>query len=188
LLRTRLLTSPHVRLLWSWLILSISPVQSHPVRSPCPDRPSCASAHACRARNSGDMSTRTWMRATKGMQPDSAGVRVALCLFRHCCKKYGQRCNEERNGNPKQNFGYDLNHRAAAPSVVGAPINAGLHLRSNPNAYTDRKPSRFSGKLDRLPYTAMSGLFHLQSRLSNPPVGALRRRVIGSELSRRMEA
>ncbi|MEG7613880.1 hypothetical protein U2053_14650, partial [Listeria monocytogenes] len=33
LLRTRLLTSPHVRLLWSWLILSISPVQSQPVRS-----------------------------------------------------------------------------------------------------------------------------------------------------------
>ena len=33
LLRTRLLTSPHVRLLRSWLILSISPVQSQPVRS-----------------------------------------------------------------------------------------------------------------------------------------------------------
>ncbi|MCJ2054046.1 transposase, partial [Methylobacterium sp. J-070] len=34
LLRARLLTSPHVRLLRSWLILSISPVQSQPVRSP----------------------------------------------------------------------------------------------------------------------------------------------------------
>ncbi|MCJ2054065.1 hypothetical protein, partial [Methylobacterium sp. J-070] len=33
LLRARLLTSPHVRLLRSWLILSISPVQSQPVRS-----------------------------------------------------------------------------------------------------------------------------------------------------------
>ncbi|MCB4805620.1 hypothetical protein QO001_005665 [Methylobacterium brachiatum] len=33
LLRTRLLTSPHVQLLRSWLILSISPVQSPPVRS-----------------------------------------------------------------------------------------------------------------------------------------------------------
>ncbi|MFY9289224.1 MAG: hypothetical protein WAP03_00775, partial [Methylorubrum rhodinum] len=33
LLRTRLLTSPHVRLLRSWLILSISPAQSQPVRS-----------------------------------------------------------------------------------------------------------------------------------------------------------
>ncbi|SFM11113.1 hypothetical protein, partial [Methylorubrum salsuginis] len=31
--RARLLTSPHVRLLQSWLILSISPVQSQPVRS-----------------------------------------------------------------------------------------------------------------------------------------------------------
>ncbi|WP_455965698.1 DUF6065 family protein [Methylorubrum aminovorans] len=33
LLRARLLPSPHVRLLRSWLILSISPVQSQPVRS-----------------------------------------------------------------------------------------------------------------------------------------------------------
>ncbi|MGU3422450.1 hypothetical protein, partial [Methylobacterium sp. D54C] len=33
LLRVRLLTSPHVRLLRSWLILSISPVQNQPVRS-----------------------------------------------------------------------------------------------------------------------------------------------------------
>ncbi|MCJ2110300.1 hypothetical protein MKK64_03620, partial [Methylobacterium sp. E-025] len=32
LLRVRLLASPHVQLLWSWLILSISPVQSQPVR------------------------------------------------------------------------------------------------------------------------------------------------------------
>ncbi|MBE7158050.1 MAG: hypothetical protein INR62_06385, partial [Rhodospirillales bacterium] len=36
LLRARLLTSPHVRLLQSWLILSISPVQSQPVRSDAP--------------------------------------------------------------------------------------------------------------------------------------------------------
>jgi hypothetical protein len=33
LFRARLLTSPHVQLLRSWLILSISPVQSQPVRS-----------------------------------------------------------------------------------------------------------------------------------------------------------
>ncbi|MFD1282211.1 hypothetical protein, partial [Methylobacterium goesingense] len=32
-LRVRLLASPHIQLLWSWLILSISPVQSQPVRS-----------------------------------------------------------------------------------------------------------------------------------------------------------
>ncbi|OAH31511.1 hypothetical protein AX289_26140 [Methylorubrum populi] len=31
--RIELQTSPHVRLLQSWLILSISPVQSQPVRS-----------------------------------------------------------------------------------------------------------------------------------------------------------
>ncbi|MFK5595944.1 AAA-associated domain-containing protein [Methylobacterium sp. HMF5984] len=37
LLRVRLLASPHVQLLWSWLILSISPVQSQPVR-PLDDR------------------------------------------------------------------------------------------------------------------------------------------------------
>ncbi|MCJ2110559.1 hypothetical protein MKK64_04970, partial [Methylobacterium sp. E-025] len=50
LLRVRLLASPHVQLLWSWLILSISPVQSQPVRPGARREPSPAKGKAPSSR------------------------------------------------------------------------------------------------------------------------------------------
>jgi hypothetical protein len=59
-----------------------------------------------------------------------------------------------------------------------------VQLTCSPSAKTNRRPPNFDGKLSRLSYGAISELFHLQSRLLNPLIGAVGRRATGFELSR----
>jgi hypothetical protein len=111
------------------------------------------------------------MRANGCMRHTSPHVRVDLALLCQCSKQNCQCCDEERDGNPKQKFGYDLNHRAAASCIVGVHIAVKAQLRCNPSTGTDRRPTKLIGKLSRQSYRAMSELFRLQSQQPNLPVG-----------------
>ncbi|MCJ2104146.1 hypothetical protein MKK70_01865, partial [Methylobacterium sp. E-041] len=100
LLRVRLLASPHVQLLWSWLILSISPVQSQPVRPRWrpPSRQRAATGQSDRLRV-GATSTGPF------------GGRAA----RHCADDIGQNvqsdCNIDRADDPtRPQISTDVRH------------------------------------------------------------------------------
>jgi hypothetical protein len=122
------------------------------------------------------------------MRYNSPQVRVGLALLCQSRKQNRQCCDEERDGNPKQNFGYVFNHRAMPPYLIGVRIAENVQLRCDPSTNTDRKPTKLEGKLSCPSYRTMSELFHLQLRMSHSHVGDVGRRTISLELSREVTA